>query len=136
MIHADAQNLDICSRELGQPGLVRRDLICSYGCPRQREESQDHCPAFQIAEAHILAKVTGQGKIGCFLSHLQHHTKPPDGLNVTNIIIIVNYIANDGSDHQALWELPWRKGRCGIFDGRSPVKNTTFTPLPRPIPKT
>jgi hypothetical protein len=50
----------------------------------------------------------------------------------------ISSIINDNTHislMQGLWKLQWWKGRCGVFGGRMPAKNTTITPLPRRIPK-
>jgi len=41
-VHTDTQNLGIQPFEAAQCGLVRRDLVCSNGCPGQWEEGDDN----------------------------------------------------------------------------------------------
>ncbi len=64
VIDADTQNLGIHPGELGQSGLVRRDLRRSDGSPGQGEEGQDDRLSLKVAERDGFAQLTGQGEIG------------------------------------------------------------------------
>jgi hypothetical protein len=57
VINGDTQNLGIVSRELGQVGLVSRDLVRSYRRPGQWEKGDDHIVTVQVAQAHVFPQV-------------------------------------------------------------------------------
>jgi hypothetical protein len=78
VIDTDAQNLDIRPLEPGQVGLVRRDLIRSYGCPCQRKESQDDCLSAQAGKRNIFPQLAGKGKIGGRLPNFEYHAHLPE----------------------------------------------------------
>jgi hypothetical protein len=69
VIYADAQNLGIRFRKLGFIGLVSRNLIRSDRGPGQGKERQDDVVAAQLAQLHILAKMTGKCEIGSLLPY-------------------------------------------------------------------
>jgi hypothetical protein len=73
VIDADAQNLSIESRKLGQIGLVRRDLACSDRCPSHWEEYKNYILATQIAQPDLLVDVRTESKVGCFLADAKPH---------------------------------------------------------------
>jgi hypothetical protein len=73
VIDADAQNLGIESRKLGQVGLVRRDLARSDRCPSHRKKNQNYILATQIAQLDFLIDVRTESKFGRFLAHAKPH---------------------------------------------------------------
>jgi hypothetical protein len=63
-VDADAQNLGMDPIEPVEHCLVRWDLVCSYWCPGQREESQDDIAApAKIAQLDGLSGMAFQSKI-------------------------------------------------------------------------
>jgi hypothetical protein len=73
MIDADAQNLGVQSRELGELGLIRRDLVASDRREGLGEEGQHDVLTPQVAQRDVLVEVTGQCKIRSFLAGDQLH---------------------------------------------------------------
>jgi hypothetical protein len=63
MVDADAQNLGIQSRELGEFRLIRRDLVASDRREGLGEEGQHDVLSPQVAQGDVLVEVTGQGEI-------------------------------------------------------------------------
>jgi hypothetical protein len=74
MIDAYAQDLGIQSREFTGVGFIRRDLACSYGCPRLWEKHKHDIFTEIITQLDILIQMRRKRKIWCCLTDIKFHS--------------------------------------------------------------